>query len=547
MEGFHALDQMEGFHFNHFDVHRTIGLPLLHLSMMERHHQHDPVSLPETDDEEEEEGEEEEWSGLAPSLEGRVFDIRNNNPNMNHLHIGSSIDPRAWKQLGRWLQRSKHLGYVCLVSCNLKRGAMVDLCKGLQHNKSIKEFDLSDNKMKKEDIRSLSPFISNSPSLHTLNIDGCLGKAGIKLLSEALMGRSQSIENISLDRNCIEGRHRDDFDGFVDALIHNKELRRLSLMFNQIGKHGCKSLARLLTSPHSQLKSLILRHNCINDECAVILAESLSNNTSLNNVDLDRNDSVSEKGLMAFLKVVSGTPKGVINLNLRRKSSTAFSSSYEGSPIGKKIRMNEPLRRLAQELCEIHNCASDVSRVRFSQGWKQLDLAETPYFYGLEEGGEIDVVIIDESEERAAADIAPVTADDEMDIDEGDVGGDHSNSISVTIQSNHSLTSVGYETARSRGFVHGLLLREFLHANKRADKNSTARVKVFRVHIENSLSVEDFSEMDIVIPRVLAWIGAGLNEDDKDTWTYLSDPPSDIARMNAMYHVIRSMPMLCGY
>jgi len=41
--------------------------------------------------------------GLAPCYEKKIFRIRDNDPTMNHLFIGTCISEKACKQLGKWL------------------------------------------------------------------------------------------------------------------------------------------------------------------------------------------------------------------------------------------------------------------------------------------------------------------------------------------------------------------------------------------------------------------------------------------------------------
>jgi len=100
--------------------------------------------------------------GITPALESRVFCIRNNDPNMNHLYIGSGLDPRAWKQLGHRLHTNMHVTFVCLLSCHLKGKSMADICIGLQHNQSIEEFEIGDNVLRNAELECHGPFIRNN-------------------------------------------------------------------------------------------------------------------------------------------------------------------------------------------------------------------------------------------------------------------------------------------------------------------------------------------------------------------------------------------------
>jgi hypothetical protein len=170
-----------------------------------------------------------------------------------------------------------------------------------------------------------------------------------------------------------------------------------------------------------------------------------------------------------------------------------------------------------------------------------LDIKETPFFYGMKDGGSIKVT--KEDPKWGSALPKEVEEGVPMLLDEDDCF--ESNDIRHTCASNHSLTSVGYETALRRGFVHGKLFREYLEANRRGEITAQ-RVKIFRSHIEYHLSLEAFCELDLVMPQVLAWIGTALSEDD-DNRTYLSTFPPPIVRFDATYRIFRAMPYLCSY
>jgi len=184
-----------------------------------------------------------------------------------------------------------------------------------------------------------------------------------------------------------------------------------------------------------------------------------------------------------------------------------------------------------------------MSSVKILLDGKGLDCSETPFFHGMKDGDLIDVIT--DSEGRIGAiwgrDLVE-SAEMCLDIN----WGEDANGICGTVASNHTLSSLGYETALRRNFFRGDLLREFLEANKRTDKSSTARIKVFRCHIHPNLRVEDFCEMNAVMHRVLAWIGRALSETDEER-TYLTPPPSPALRLDAIFRILRAMPMLCGF
>mmetsp|Transcript_29545 Transcript_29545/g.71369 ORF Transcript_29545/g.71369 Transcript_29545/m.71369 type:complete len:501 (-) Transcript_29545:1417-2919(-) len=463
-------------------------------------------------------------AGLAPDQENKIFCIRRNDPNMNHLYIGSGLEPRAWKQLGRCLHNNTNVRYLCLLSCHLRGKSMDDLCTGLQHNQSITEFEIGDNLLRNAEMQSLSPFIRNNPNLHTLNIEGSLGACGVDLLSSALMCRTQSIENISLDGNCMGIRdRRASFDTFMTALSKNKNLRRLSLIGNCIGVNECDSLAMLLKNPDTKLTSLILRHNYIDNNCAAILAESLSNNNQLSNIDLDRNERVSSKGLMKFLELICKTSSRV-SICIIVQWRCQYTNDEMSTELQTKI--NEPLHNLAAKLCanKKFSWASDMKNAKLKFESEMLDWNESPFFYGMKDGNLIDVVV-----EDWGGDDCWIIPDRK-----------HNNGIHGTLNANHTLSSLGYETARCRNFIHGSLLREFLEANKAEHKVYAQRIKIFRCHVQHYFSLEEFLELDTVVqPHILAWIGRGLGK--------IIDPPPPVVRLEATYHIIRGMPMLCGF
>lgn len=184
--------------------------------------------------------------------------------------------------------------------------------------------------------------------------------------------------------------------------------------------------------------------------------------------------------------------------------------------------------------------ASDMSRVNLLSNGTSLDCSETPFFYGMKDGD-----LLEASTDSSSVWGRSLIGSQKRGLDINWVG--IATGICGTVSSNHTLSSLGYETALRRGFFHGSLIRELLEINKRGDKNQAARVKVFRSHIQHNLSLEDFCEMDTgLMPRVFAWIGCALGETDEER-TYLTTIPPPIVRLEALVRILRAMPMLCGF
>ena len=481
-------------------------------------------------------------TGFTSALENKVFCVRKNDPRTCSLCVGSELEPRAWKQLGRFLCKNTHVMHVCLYACHLKEDSMAALCAGLARNAYINEFEISDCPLKDADVRSLAPFLRENPSLHTINIEGCLRRSqgaqgAVELLSEALAHRGTcvgSIENLSLDDNFVGVHHM--FDALIAALNKNRELRRFSLVGNAIGKSGCQSLARLLKNPASQLKSLVLRHNCIDDEGAAVLAAALTRNTTLSNLDLDRN-RVKARGLMAFLDVISRTPSIPIRITARWKCLSGATRSVLA-----QLRIDRPLREVLPQLRADpwFPWTEDTAHVWLvTQNGRDLDSDATPFFYALEEGDLLDVSHRELDIVRRGS---PASADPPAPSAPGE---GHVAALRATVASNHALASLGHETTLAH-FVHGRLLREFLWANRGGDPRAATRVKVLRRHVQDGLRVDDFAGLDAsLLPRVLAWLGRGPDAAADEERTFLTVPPSSTARLAAIYRLVRGMPELC--
>ena len=111
-----------------------------------------------------------------------------------------------------------------------------------------------------------------------------LGPVSINMLSNALLNCAEdTLENLNLRWKDFSDM---DLDELILALSRSRNLTRLSLNGDRIGIKGCTSPAKLLRNHESNLQYLYLGRNSIDDDSAIILADSLAKNTKLRSLPL---------------------------------------------------------------------------------------------------------------------------------------------------------------------------------------------------------------------------------------------------------------------
>ena len=176
---------------------------------------------------------------------------------------------------------------------------------GLQLNQHIQKLvfygiDLRDTVK----MNSLAPFLCNNPVLKKIDLSNCnLNSDGVNILAEALSNRLRdTLENINLSENDFRTAH---LDSLTTVLAKCRRLKLLSLNSNGIGEMGCLSIANLLKSTESSnIGHVDLSGNAIDSQCAILLAESLTNNTKMKTLQLWGNKLITAKGWEAMLKLV---------------------------------------------------------------------------------------------------------------------------------------------------------------------------------------------------------------------------------------------------
>lgn len=290
--------------------------------------------------------------------------LKNDDPSLTSLWLGDHYGVHSYcpegardmEWLGYYIAKNTHLEELCFTHVNKFIDSMEPLCRGLKRNKFIARLKICDSDLSEDNIfQVMKPFIVDNPSLIRVEVEGCdMGAEVCRSLSLALQGRTikcaiddESLRGIlstlhmnpqlvdlepcgtSTGRNGIaavasfsprsstELRSLDLRNNGIDdegvkhltlALAKNGTLQKLDLSHNaSITIRGWLAVSALLESPKSNLQELSLCNNEIDDEGAISFANALTNNCTLKALDLNSNYSITNKGWSAFSKILCGT------------------------------------------------------------------------------------------------------------------------------------------------------------------------------------------------------------------------------------------------
>ena len=87
---------------------------------------------------------------------------------LNELIATGDFSNLAWKLLGRYIANNTHLITIGLCNCRISDDRMALLFSELVRSKSLDSVDLNNNEFGIEGVRSMAPFLQNSPQLKQL-------------------------------------------------------------------------------------------------------------------------------------------------------------------------------------------------------------------------------------------------------------------------------------------------------------------------------------------------------------------------------------------
>eukprot|EP00985_Skeletonema_marinoi_P022970 scaffold14929_cov154-Skeletonema_marinoi.AAC.12 len=274
---------------------------------------------------------------------------------------------------------------------------------GWGRNSKLKKLDLPFNNIGDEGLQSILGGIANCRNLVELNLSGNsqITVAGLRALSGFFQSKSCRLESLNLASMGV-----DDERAIVLAtgLTTHKSLKHLNLSQNGIGDEGIaalvsgltaaantsletlnlsrnaftiagvRSLSTLIQSERSTLKDLSLHSMRIDDDGISILADALTNNTSLETLFLDLHGSTSA-GSNIFSRLLCDT-SSINNIYLSNHTLQTIGWSDQFIDEGKYFSLNRqgkqlnPINRRLVPMCKILIHHPDLADMKPFYKWK---------------------------------------------------------------------------------------------------------------------------------------------------------------------------------
>jgi len=216
-------------------------------------------------------------------------EVEQNDDSLIKLKLDNII-PFDFNRLGRAIATNTH---ITKLEVSLQDLANIDtgFYVGLKRNTSINKLHISGGRRDRLDLSGvgseiLQAYQENSTNLTSLKITHCnIQNQGYNVITTTFQCctnlRMIYIYQCSISASMLLP--------MIEAMRGIRSLENLYLIGNRIDNTGCGSLASLLQDPNCNIITLQLRANDIGNEGATAVANSLSNNTKVQEINLCRN------------------------------------------------------------------------------------------------------------------------------------------------------------------------------------------------------------------------------------------------------------------
>ena len=223
-----------------------------------------------------------------------------------------SNSPELLSRLGDAIGKNTHLQQLSFVVThnNPLPDTIADnraFFKGLKCNASIDALflcgcHLYEGRMLGRKVLNTFAEKNNSNNLTEIKLFCCRIRDGGASVLSSTLPRCKQLQRISI--NCCNNSGDDMLEDLVLGMRGLHQLASLNLGSNSIRWATCNALSSLLQDHSLNLRDLDIPNNFIDDNCAVVLANSLDGNTKLESICFSRNPMITQFGWGAFSKAL---------------------------------------------------------------------------------------------------------------------------------------------------------------------------------------------------------------------------------------------------
>jgi len=165
-----------------------------------------------------------------------------------------------------------------------------------------------------------------------------LGNVGAKLIAEAICtGGGSCVGNGGKEKQMLKGDSQHQQQQQQQQHKHHPSLSVLDLGFNNIGNEGCTSLAQLAVASNSQLSTLYLSGNAINEQGSLSLANVITKGCGLTSLHLTANN-IGSRGVKGLMRSIAEFD---VTVQMARQDYENRMALEEEEEVGKKKRMEK--------------------------------------------------------------------------------------------------------------------------------------------------------------------------------------------------------------
>jgi len=217
----------------------------------------------------------------------------------DHYYLPSGREDVGW--LGYYIGQNTKLQELIFYQTNDNESFYI----GMSNNRSINRLVFCDESNFDKLFPLLGPFFKNNHNLNEIEVeDTCqLVYEEARQLSLAIGKCNNSLKSFAM--TCSFAMRYSPIDisrsvaDIITALSMHPQLTKLCLSDINIGRNECMALSTLLRCTITQLEILNLSYNNINNEGVELLVQALSKNNQLQDLDLSNNEDITITGWKA--------------------------------------------------------------------------------------------------------------------------------------------------------------------------------------------------------------------------------------------------------